>query len=74
MILHINDTNGHFTFAGISITWANAELDLELPGFFTINVGKFAFEMGDIDQGKPGIYLTRYDLGEPVHLATLWSV
>ena len=73
MIFHLNHSNGHIAVGPLTITWGNAIGDLDLPGFFTFGIGPFSLEMGDIDQGQPGIYITEYVDGHPYPLATIWS-
>ncbi|WGL30484.1 hypothetical protein SCRES2_gp62 [Synechococcus phage S-CRES2] len=74
MIFHVNHDNGHIAVGPLTITWGNAIVDLDLPGFFTFGVGPFFLEMGDIDQGQPGVYITEYVDGHPYPFATIWSV
>jgi hypothetical protein len=69
MNLHINSDNGHFYFGDFSISWGNALW--ELPGFFSIGYGNFNLEFGDIDQGRPGIYITTFADGDVESTRTL---
>lgn len=73
MTFHINYDNGHIAAGPLNIAWGNALVDLGLTGFFALSWGSWALEMGDIDQGRSGIYLTRYVQGEPYPAATLWQ-
>ena len=74
MIFHLNSDNGHIELAGLTITWGNYIQDLDLPGFFTIGLGQFFIEAGDVDQGRPGLYITRYIDGEPYPFVRIWSL
>lgn len=69
MNLYINSDNGNFYLGDFSISWSNANQDL--PGFFAIGCGRLSLEFGDIDQGKPGIYLTTYADGDVESIKTL---
>lgn len=68
----INSNNGFIGFGPLQFVWGNALASEELPGYTSVIFGSYAIEFGDIDQGRSGIYLTRFDDGEPTHLRTLW--
>ena len=72
-MINITDTNGSILFGSYGISWGNAIYDIDLPGFFCVNLGNFSLEFGDIDQGKPGIYLTTYADGEIAERKTYWQ-
>lgn len=63
MNFHISSLGGTIGFGGFYITWQNQLEGFEetLPGFTAIGTKRFALELGDIDQGRPGIYWTVYD-------------
>ena len=71
MNFSINSDNGHFYFGDFSISWGNADNSFDLPGFFSIGYGRLSLEFGDIDQGRPGIYLTTYSDGDVESTRTL---
>lgn len=63
--------HGHLVIGDhFSISWGNALPEkiindkcvfAGLPGFFSISIGDYSLEMGEIDQEAPGIYLTKAD-------------
>lgn len=73
MHIHICDTHGNIGIGSYSICWGNALYDVDLPGFFCLNLGNFSLEFGDVDQGKPGIYTTVYTDGEITERHTIWQ-
>jgi hypothetical protein len=73
MGFYINSDNGSFHIGPLNVSWGNALQDLDLSGFATVGLGELFLELGDIDQGKPGIYLTRFVEGDPRPLATIWQ-
>lgn len=70
-MFRIDSDHGYLTIGeNFAISWGNTLPELgiaedihlsELAGFFTISIGRYALEFGDIDQGEPGIYLTETD-------------
>lgn len=64
MFINVSDLNGVVAIGDYSISWGNADPINDLPGFFSINLGQMSIEFGDIDQGIPGIYITRYADGD----------
>lgn len=64
MFVNISDLNGVIAIGDYSISWGNADTINDLEGFFSLNLGNLSIEFGDIDQGVPGIYITRYADGE----------
>jgi hypothetical protein len=74
MRFRITSDKGYIILGKLRIVWANAlNIGCELPGFLSIEVGSYALEFGDIDQGKPGIYLTSAGYGEVERIKTLWQ-
>ena len=73
MSIYVSDHDGHVSLGGYGISWGNALVDLDLPGFFCINAGIFSLEFGDIDQGKPGIYLVSFKDDEIEECRALWQ-
>lgn len=64
MFINISDLNGVIGFGDYSISWGNADPINDLPGFCSFNFGAASLEFGDIDQGVPGIYFTKYANGD----------
>ena len=56
---HIDSDNGSIILGPCRVGWYNVE-DGE-PGFFILGIGQYNLEFGQVDQDRPGIYLTRYD-------------
>lgn len=61
---YVNSCNGTITLGSLGISWGNADAEYDLPGFCSLFWGDTGLEFGDIDQGRVGIYLTRYEDGE----------
>jgi len=74
MYLHVSSDHGHFFIGEYGFNWANPDHSLDLPGFFCINLGQMSIEFGEIDQGRPGIYITTYKDEEVDTRQTLWTV
>jgi len=72
-MFNLHSDNGYIGLGGFSISWGNPVDDLDLPGFCAINLGRHSLEFGDIDQGKPGIYVTSYADGEISNRRALWE-
>ena len=72
-MIKITDNHGYIGTGSYKISWGNALYDIDLPGFFCITLGSFSIEFGDVDQGKPGIYLTTYADGEIAERKTFWQ-
>ena len=73
MNFHISKEGGDLRFLGLVIAWGRPLRDFNLPGFLVIGIGNFSLEFGDIDQGTPGIYLTRWIDGEPTTVHVFWK-
>ena len=73
MSFYLSSSDGHISIGEYGISWGNALVDLELPGFFCINAGCFSLEFGNVDQGKPGIYLVRFKDDEVEECKALWQ-
>lgn len=73
MIFQVNHCNGHIALGALSLSWGNPVVDMDLPGFFALSWGSWALETGDIDQGRPGIYLTQYIDDQPYPVLTIWQ-
>lgn len=67
----ISSNFGNITIGPLTLSWGNAIDDL--PGFACIGLGSRSLEFGDIDQGKPGIYLTGWENDEPYCVRTIWQ-
>ena len=75
MRIQISSDNGYIDLGALRLAWGNALITDGLPGYFGIDFifSPYRIEFGDIDQGQPGIYITRFDDGEPSHVKTLWT-
>jgi len=73
MSIQVTSTHGHIMFGDYGVTWGNYLDDIDLAGFCSISLGNFSLEFGDIDQGKPGIYVTVYGDGEITERKTIWQ-
>ena len=62
--LHISSEHGHLLLGPVSLSWGNSDPAEGHPGYFTIGNDSVALEFGDVDQGAPGIYFTRYSDGD----------
>ena len=54
----ITSNYGQIKLGHLRAHWYNAED--EYPGFFLLSWKRYNLEFGQIDQKRPGIYLTRY--------------
>ena len=68
----IKSTYGEIKLGPLRVHWYNA--DQEDPGFFLLSWGRYNLECGQIDQDRPGIYLTRYVNHEVETLRTLLAL
>jgi hypothetical protein len=73
MHIHITSDNGHVLFGEYGISWGNTLSDLGLSGYFCLNAGRHSIEFGDIDQGKPGVYLVTFKDDEVEESKALWQ-
>lgn len=73
MHFYLNATEGHIRIGDYGVTWANADSENGLDGFFAINFGAMSLEFGDVDQGKPGIYVVTYKDHDIDECKTLWQ-
>lgn len=70
--LHIDSYGGQVRLLGLNISWANFEASQtiedftidDLPGFTAVSYGDICIEFGQVDQGRPGIYFTKYKDGD----------
>lgn len=53
----INSAYGEIKLGSLRIHWYNSDED---AGFCIFGFGRYNIEFGQIDQERPGIYLTRY--------------
>ena len=63
----LTSDNGCVWLGDFYLSWGNKLTfsdGQELPGFFTIGWGNTLLEFGDVDQGRPGIYVTRCGEGD----------
>ncbi len=69
----VTSDEGSADLLGFRVSWANQETyqGLDYPGWATVGFKEFNIEFGQIDQARPGIYLTRYASGEVDRIATL---
>lgn len=72
MKFNINAGCGHIELGPLLLSWGNADKEFDLPPFLVLGMGDYSLEFGDIDQGAPGIYLTRWIDEEPVTVHTFW--
>ena len=56
--IDINSDYGEIKLGPLRVHWYNAEGGD--PGFFLLGWKRYNLEFGQIDQERPGIYLTRY--------------
>ena len=73
MKFNINADCGHIELGPFMVSWGAADKKFGLPPFLVLGVGSYSLEFGDIDQGLPGIYLTRWINEEPVTVRTFWQ-
>lgn len=73
MIFNINATFGEINIGPFRFHWFNPDGD-EDPGFTILSFGERNVELGQVDQDRPGIYLTRYDAGEVYQTRTLLTL
>lgn len=71
MELNLNSDGGFLKFRQFSFNWGNYLEDLDLPGFTCLSWGAYSLEMGEVDQGSPGFYITKIENSTPVLVATL---
>jgi len=69
--LSLNSDGGFLKLRRFCLNWGNYLEDLDLPGFTCLSWGAYSFEMGEVDQGSPGLYVTRTENSTPVLIATL---
>jgi len=75
MAFRVSDDHGYLTLGDFCLTWGNAvnEPELRLDGFCSIAYKDFSLEFGDLDQGRPGVYLNKYADGEVSKRRTIWQ-
>ena len=73
MKFNLNTYCGHIEFGPFLVSWGSPIKEEDLSGFLVLQVGSYSLEFGDIDQGLPGIYLTRWINEEPVTVRTFWQ-
>ena len=54
----ITSDYGEIKLGSLRLHWYNS--DQEDPGFFLLGWGRYNIEFGQVDQDRPGVYLTRY--------------
>ena len=67
--LDIRSDYGEIVLGPLRVHWVNATQEDE--GFFLLGWKRYNLEFGQIDQERPGIYLTRYVNHDVEHLRTL---
>ena len=67
--IDIHSDYGEIKLGPLRVHWCNATQ--EDPGFCLLGWKHQNIEMGQIDQDRPGIYLTRYVNGDVEHLRTI---
>ena len=68
----ITSDYGEIKLGPLRAHWYNADsTDASDWGFFLLGWGQRNLEFGQIDQDRPGIYLTRYANGDVEHLRTI---
>jgi hypothetical protein len=68
----VDSIGGQIRLLGLSISWANFEASQtiegfsfgDLPGFTAVSYGDYCLELGQVDQPRPGIYITKYEEGD----------
>ena len=75
MIFDVNSEYGQIRIGQAGIGWYNQTEDEFgiMPGWFVLSWKNYNLEFGELDQGAPGIYLTRYVDGDVEHVRTYWS-
>lgn len=71
MELNLDSDGGFFKLRQLSFSWGNSLEDLDLPGFTCLSWGVYSLEMGEVDQGSPGLYVTKIENSTPILVATL---
>ena len=69
----INSDYGEIKVGPLRAHWYNAISESE-PAYFILGWGDTQLEFGEIDQDRPGIYLTRYVNQDVQHLRTILSL
>lgn len=57
----IDSECGEIKLGPLRAHWYNSGLDEDDPGFFILGWNDYNLEFGQVDQDRPGIYLTHYD-------------
>lgn len=67
----VTSEDGVLQAGPLRISWGNPIGEYDLAGFCCISWNRWSLEFGDIDQGRPGIYITECVDGDVVHHRTL---
>ena len=70
--LEIRSDYGEIKLGPLRVHWYNAAQDG--PGFFLLGWSRYNLEFGQIDQDRPGIYLTRYVNHDVEQLQTILEI
>ena len=68
---HLHREDGWIYLGPLRFSWATPIEGLDLPGFFIIGLFDYSLEFGEVDQGAPGVYLTKCNADDCTHLFTL---
>ena len=72
---YIDSNCGDLKLGPFRFHWYNKTISEEEPAFCILSLNNYNLEFGQIDQDRPGIYLTRYDyLDEPEQLRAILKV
>lgn len=69
----INSRHGEIKLGPFRLHWFNPDGNDD-PGFTILSFRETNVEFGQVDQDRPGIYLTRYDQGEVIPTRTLLTL
>ena len=57
---YIDSECGEIQLGSLRLHWYNHGLEEDDPGFFLLGWNDYNIEFGQVDQDRPGVYLTRY--------------
>ena len=72
-MIEITPQWGRLNLGPFTLGWWNSQLDQEEHyfGWCTLSWNDWNLELGEIDQDRPGIYITRYEEGEVIRVRTI---
>lgn len=71
MELSINSDEGLLKLGAFSVSWGNYIEECDMPGFACFSWRSYSLEVGEIDQGCPGFYITKIEDSTPITVITL---